>query len=81
MKFYRPVEKIDFEKAEKDYDDLAQEARDFIRQEGNILKAVNFLYENYSYSKKQAREVCNDYWSFLKARDDFRRGKKVFVEY
>ena len=81
MRFYRVAESADFDRAEKEFSDLPTEAKDYIMFEGDTLKATHFLYENYSYSKQQAREVCNDYWSFLKAKSDFRKGKTVYTEY
>lgn len=83
MKFYRLAEKSDFEKAElvlKDFD-FPEEVIHYIKNEGDLRRAAGFLHSKRNYSIQQAQHACNEYWSILKARDDFRKGVQVYTEY
>ncbi|WCF11631.1 hypothetical protein NDS46_30255 (plasmid) [Paenibacillus thiaminolyticus] len=79
MKFYRLAEEEDFKNYVVDVR-FPKEVCDLIAS-GQFSKGVLLLRERLGIGILDAKRLCDNYSSYLKARADFYNGKAVYTDY
>lgn len=84
MNFYRPAIQNDFDQYMVDYEPFIKhidEETSVLLSKGSYKQAVKSLMDRTGMSVNDAHVSCRFYTTYLKAKSDFNKGVKVYVQY
>lgn len=83
MIFYRPATEEDFKTYEVEFRGYRymDDATKKLIECGEFIKAVNNIRNMYGFGLVESRKYCKIYETFVKAKEDFKQGKPVYVPY